>query len=114
MFEQQTIYDIRTNFTLNEINQGIKEIDTHVENEWLGTEDESNSKIYLGDSSIDKIEKEGFWLIPMGDRGVAFDYGDTASDGIPLTNCVPYGDSKEEFKTNLLANLHGVKEILEN
>lgn len=115
MFKQHQIEQMWLSFTLGEVKQGIEEIDRHVEHEWLGSLEEASVTLYLNESQprVALIEDVGYWVIPMGDDGIGFDYGDTSSGGIQLVDCIPYGSSKEEFKEQLLRNLNEMKRILE-
>lgn len=112
LFEQYQIEDIYTNLTLGEILKGLEDIDKHVEEQWLGSLEEAKEKKFFGQPIPSIIEKEGYWVIPMGESGIAFDCGDTNSDGIQLVNCVPFGESKEKFRKDLLDNLKAIEQIL--
>ena len=113
MFEDYEIRDIKDNFKLEDVEESIQYIDKIVEREYVGSRVEAEKQNYFGTSLAYHLEQEGYYMIPMGIYGVAFDYGDTSSGGISLKDCVPYGD-KDVFKTKLLDILNEMKNILGN
>ena len=113
MFQDYEIRDIKNNFKLEDIEEGIQHIDEIVDREFIGSESKTEKKDFFGTPLTHHLEQEGFYMIPMGIYGVAFDYGDTSSGGILLKDCMPYGD-KDVFKTKLLDILNEMKNILNN
>ena len=113
MFQDYEIRDIKNNFKLENIEESIQYIDKIVDREFIGSQSKAEEKVYFGRPLTHHLEQEGFYMIPMGIWGVAFDYGDTSSDGILLKDCMPYGD-KNIFKIKLLNRLNEMKKILSN
>ena len=113
MFQDYEIRDIKNNFKLEDVEESIQYIDKIVEREYVGSQAEAEKQNYFGTSLAYHLEQEGYYMIPMGIYGVAFDYGDTSSGGILLKDCMPYGD-KDTFKTKLLGILNEMKNILSN
>ena len=113
MFQDYEIRDIKNNFKLEDVEEGIQQIDEIVDREFIGSQAEAEKKDYFGTPLPYYLEQEGYYMIQMGLYGVAFDYGDTSSGGILLKDCMPYGD-KDIFKTKLLGILNEMKNILSN
>lgn len=111
MFQDYEICEIKHNFKLEDIEEAIQHIDEIVDREFVGSEAEAEKKDYFGTPLPYYLEQEGYYMIPMGLYGVAFDHGETNSGGIYLRDCVPYGD-KNVFKANLLEILNEFKNIL--
>ena len=111
MFQDYEIRDIKDNFKLEDVEESIQYIDKIVEREYVGSRAEAEKQNYFGTSLAHHLEQEGYYMIPMGIYGVAFDYGDTSSGGILLEDCMPYG-SKDVFKFKLLEILNEMKSIL--
>lgn len=111
MFQDYEIHDIKNNFKLEDVEESIQYIDKVVEREYVGSRAEAGKQNYFGTSLAHHLEQEGYYMIPMGIYGVAFDYGDTSSGGILLKDCMPYGD-KDIFKFKLLNILNKMKNIL--
>ena len=91
MFHDYEIYDIKDNFRIKNIEEAIQQIDEIVDREFIGSQSKAEEKDYFGAPLSYHLEQEGYYMIPMGLYGVAFDYGDTSSGGILLKDCVPYG-----------------------
>ena len=112
MFKDYQKKWIRGDFTVEEIDIALNRIDEIVDKQFLGTEEEAEKEMFFDERLVDRIEREGYYVIPMNRYGVAFDYGDTSSGGVMLPDCVPFGDSKEEFKNQLVEIFTEMKEIL--
>lgn len=98
MFYEHDKRTIRKEFTVREIDIALENLDELVEQEFM--------EPYNGE-----LEWEEYYIIPMGEHGVAFDIGDTSSGGVPLYNVEPYG-SKKMFKVELEKALKAIKEVL--
>ena len=113
MFQDYEVQEIKKNFKLEDVEESIQYIDKIVEREYVGSRAEAEKQNYFGTSLAHHLEQEGYYMIPMGIYGVAFDYGDTNSGGILLKDCMPYGD-RNIFKIKLLNRLNEMKNILSN
>lgn len=113
MFQDYEIRDIKNNFKLEDVEESIQYIDKIVDREFIGSQSKAEEKVYFGTSLAHHLEQEGFYMVPMGIYGVAFDFGDTSSGGILLKDCMPYGN-KDAFKAKLLDILNEMKNILNN
>lgn len=113
MFKDYQKKWMREDFTVEEIDIALNRIDEIVDEQFLGTEEEASKEKFFRESLVNTIAREGYYVIPMGRHGVAFDYGDTSSGGVMLPDCVPFGDSKEEFKNQLVEIFTEMKKKLE-
>lgn len=113
MFQDYEVQEIKKNFKLEDVEESIQYINEIVNREFIGSQTKAEKQNYYGKSLAHHLEQEGYYMIPMGLYGVAFDYGDTSSGGIFLKNCMPYGD-KNVFKAKLLDILNEMKNILSN
>lgn len=113
MFQDYEVQEIKKNFKLEDVEESIQYINEIANREFIGSQTKAEKQNYYGKSLAHHLEQEGFYMIPMGIYGVAFDYGDTNSGGILLKDCMPYGD-KDVFKAKLLDILNEMKNILNN